>query len=71
LAFREAGLPVEGGKALAAAAAVVVGAVEVERAQDADDVAFAVAVVRGGAIAVGARHAGPLVAIFFRARCCS
>jgi hypothetical protein len=50
---------------LAAAAAVVIGAAEVERAQDADDMAVAVAMVGGGAVAAGAGYARSFVAVFF------
>ena len=65
MAFGEAGLLVERGKALAATAAVVEGAAEVERTQNADDMAVAVAMVGSGAVAVGAGYAGPFVAVFF------
>lgn len=65
MAVGEAGLEVEGGEALAAVAAVVVGAVEAERPQGADDVTPAFAVIRGGTVAVGAGHAGPFVTVFF------
>ena len=65
LAVGEAGLDVEGGEALATAAAVVVRAVEGEWPQSTDDVTPALAVVRGGTVAVRAGQAGPLVAVFF------
>src|SRR5437868_10804154 len=66
----DARLPVEGAQPPAAGAAVVVGAAVADRPQHADDGARAVAVVGGGAVAVRAAYAGPLVAVFFWARRC-
>ena len=61
----DAGLVVEGAVPLAAAAAVVVGAAEVEGAEEADEGAVEVGVVGGSVVAVRARYARSGVAVFF------
>jgi hypothetical protein len=58
-------LLVEGEKALAAASAVIVGALARDLAAQADEAMAAVAVISVGVVAVRAGYAGPLVAVFF------
>src|SRR6202007_2779483 len=64
MAGGDARLLVEGGQALAAAAAVVVGAPILQRPEETDDEAVAVSVIAGGLLAVGAGYAGAFVAVF-------
>ena len=56
---------------VAAAPAQVVGAAVADGADAAGGRVGAVGVELGGLAAVRAAHAGALVAVFFRARCCS
>ena len=65
MACRNAGLLIEGGQSLAATAAIVVGTLVGEGADEADDRAGAIDVVAGGLLAVRTGHAGAFVAVFF------
>src|SRR5262249_22709714 len=68
---RQAGLPIEGEQALAAAAAQVVGALVGDGANEAGRRVRAVAVGLGRGVRGGTGYAGALVGVFFRARCCA
>jgi hypothetical protein len=61
----DAGGLVEGEEALAAAAAVVVGAATADQAAQADQGVFALVVEGGGLVAGRAGYSGALVAVFF------
>ncbi len=65
----DAGFLVEGEKALAAASAVIVGALAGDIAAQADEAMAALAMIRGGVVAMRAGYAGSLVAVFFCSRC--
>src|SRR5439155_19195826 len=65
VAAAHAGLVIEGTHAVAAAAAVVIGTLEADNAEQAQGAALPLAVIGGGLAALRAGDTGTVVAIFF------
>src|SRR5262249_11416650 len=65
----DAGLLVKGAQALAAASAVIIGALTRNLAAQTEETLRAVAVISSGVVAVRAGYAGSLVAVFFESSC--
>jgi len=65
-----AGLDIKGRQPVTAVAAVIIGTLVVEEADQSDDRAFAVGMVASGVLTVDANHTGTFVAVFFCASRC-